>query len=92
MRAGALGHTHVPSRLNVPGDVPPITRAQSMQLPGPLSPMMLASGDVLSRSVPGAPHNPLDDYQLYAADRAASMQSLGEQVILHSLSLELSSL
>ena len=85
MRAGSSSHNYIPSRLNAPGDVPPITRAHSMHIPGPISPMMLASGDVLSQSVPEAPHNPLDDYQLFAADQAPTVNSLlGEQVWLHS--------
>lgn len=77
MTSGPTSHNHLPSWLNSPGDMPPITRAQSMQhIPGPLSPMMLAMGDVLSKSVPGPLHNPLDNYQLPDAERAASVQSL----------------
>ncbi|KAK9831666.1 hypothetical protein WJX74_005171 [Apatococcus lobatus] len=71
--AGSPSLDHVGSWPDYPRNIPPMTRAQSMQhIPGPL---MVAQGDVLSRSVPGAPHNPLDDYQLFDADQGAAIQS-----------------
>ncbi|KAK9864800.1 hypothetical protein WJX84_010390 [Apatococcus fuscideae] len=81
LNAPALPYTHVPGSLKQVRGNHAISRKRARQAQ---SPAATASGKPVSsaldhlpnfRSVPGAPHNPLDDYQLFDADQGAAIQS-----------------